>query len=331
MSMSVIRSTAVLAWRHGGPDVLELTEIDVPAPGPGEIRIVQQGIGLNFADIYQRRGAHGPHQTTAFPVILGSEGAGIVQTVGEGVTDFAVGDAVAYLMPGAYARVRNLPAARALKLPDGLSIEQAAGTLLRGMTAEYLLHRLYAVKPGDRILVHAAAGGMGQILSAWGRALGAEVIGTVGSPAKIAVARDAGCHHVIDYRSEDFAARVLELTGGEGVHVVYDAVGRDVFLPSLACLRVRGMAINYGTASGDVEAFDLQLLHAKSLSVCRPTLRSFTVTTAELRQSAETYAAAVRRGDVRATITRRYPLTEIARAHADLEGRATAGAVVLIP
>lgn len=329
--MTSIKSPAVLAWRHGGPEVLELSEIDVAPPGPGEIRIVQQGIGLNFADIYQRKGAHGPAQTATFPVILGSEGAGIVEAVGEGVSDFAVGDAVAYLMPGAYARVRNLPAARALKVPEGLSIEQAASTLLRGMTAEYLLHRLYQVKPGDRILVHAAAGGMGQILSAWGRALGAEVIGTVGSEAKMAVAREAGCHHVINYRAEDFARRVLDLTGGEGVHVVYDAVGKDAFLPSLACLRVRGMAINYGTASGDVEAFDLQILHSKSLSVCRPTLRSFTITTAELRQSADTYAAAVRRGDVRATVTRRYALADIARAHADLEGRATAGAVVLIP
>lgn len=329
--MTSIKSPAVLAYRHGGPEVLELAEIDVAPPGSGEIRIVQQGIGLNFADIYQRKGAHGPGQTATFPVILGSEGAGIVEAVGAGVTEFAVGDAVAYLMPGAYARIRNLPAARALKLPDGLSIEQAAGTLLRGMTAEYLLHRLYAVKPGDRILVHAAAGGMGQILSAWGRALGAEVIGTVGSEPKMAVARDAGCHHVINYRSGNFAKAVLDLTGGEGVHVVYDAVGKDAFLPSLACLRVRGMAINYGTASGDVEAFDLQILHAKSLSVCRPTLRSFTITTAELRQSAETYAAAVRRGDVRATIFRRYPLAAVAQAHADLEGRATAGAVVLVP
>ncbi len=329
--MTTIKSPAVLAWQHGGPEVLELAEIDVPPPGPGEIRIVQHGIGVNYADIYQRKGAHGPNQTATFPVILGSEGAGIVEAVGEGVNDFAAGDAVAYLMPGAYARVRNLPAARALKLPDGLSLEQAAGTLLRGMTAEYLLHRLYQVKPGDRILVHAAAGGMGQILSAWGRALGAEVIGTVGSEAKMAIARACGCHHVVNYRTEDFAARVLDLTGGDGVHVVYDAVGRDVFLPSLACLRVRGMAINFGTASGDVEAFNLQTLHAKSLTVCRPTLRSFTITSEELRQSAQTYAAAVRRGDVGATIGHRYALADIRQAHADLEGRATAGAIVLIP
>lgn len=324
-------SQAVLAWCHGGPEVLELSEIDVPPPGPGEIRIVQQAIGVNYADIYQRKGAHGPNQTATFPVILGSEGAGIVEAVGADVIDFAVGDAVAYLMPGAYARVRNLPAGRALKLPDGLSIEQAGGTLLRGMTAEYLLHRLYQVRPGDRILVHAAAGGMGQILTAWGRALGAVVIGTVGSEIKASIARDCGCHHVINYRTEDFARRVLELTGGEGVHVVYDAIGKDVFVPSLACLRVRGLAVNFGTASGDVEAFDLQILHPKSLSVCRPTLRSFTITTEELRQSAATYAAAVRRGDVPATISHHYALADIVQAHIDLESRSTAGAIVVTP
>ncbi|MFC3678441.1 quinone oxidoreductase family protein [Ferrovibrio xuzhouensis] len=308
-----------------------MENIDIQEPGPGELRIVQEAIGLNYADIYQRQGAHGPTQTDSFPVILGSQGAGIVESIGPGVSGFSVGQAVTYLMPGAYTTIRNVPAARALPIPDGLNVEQAAGTLLRGMTAEYLLHRLYKVQAGDKILVHAAAGGMGLILSAWGRALGAEVIGTVGSDEKVRVAQDAGCHHVINYRAERFEERVLDLTAGEGVHVVYDAVGKDVFLPSLKCLRVRGMAINYGTASGDVEAFNLQILHAKSHSICRPTLRSFTITTEELRTSAETYAAAVRRGDVKADINRRYKLADVRQAHIDLESRKTVGAAVLLP
>lgn len=317
--------------RPGGPEVLQLAQIEVPDPGPGELRVVQQAIGLNYADIYQRQGAHGPHRTEAYPVVLGSQGAGVVEAVGPGVDDFRVGDTVTYLHPGAYARVRLVPAARALHLPDGLDMDTAAGTLLRGMTAEYLLHRLFPVQPGQWLLVHAAAGGMGQILAAWGRSLGATVIGTVGSADKRAVALQAGCHHVVDYRADNFVAAVNDLTGGQGVHVVYDAVGHDVFLPSLDCLRPRGMAINYGTASGDVQAFELQRLHAKSLVVCRPTLRSYTATTDELRQSAATFAAAVRAGHVTARVDRRYALADVARAHADLQGRRTTGAAILVP
>ncbi|CAN5747480.1 quinone oxidoreductase [soil metagenome] len=326
-----MQTQAIVAHRHGGPEVLQFENITVPAPGPGELRITQSAIGLNFADIYQRQGAAGPHSTAQFPVVLGAQGAGVVQAIGDGVTGFDIGQSVAYVHPGAYAAVRLVPAARVLPLPEGLTLETAAATLLRGMTAEYLLHRLYAVQPGDVILVHAAAGGMGQILSAWGRALGAIVIGTVGSQAKRAIALAHGCHHVINYREQDFAAQVNELTQGNGVAVVYDAVGRDVFLPSLDCLRVRGMAINFGTASGDVQAFDLQRLHARSHTVCRPTLRSFIATTQELHQSAATFAAAVRRGDVQARVDRRYPLREAARAHAELESRSTTGAAILVP
>lgn len=329
--MALLPTTAIHIHRHGGPEVLQAVRVDVPDPGPGELRLVQQAIGLNYADIYQRQGAHGPHQTTAFPAVPGSQGAGVVESVGAGVQGFAVGDAVTYLHPGAYAGARLVPAARALPIPEGLTLDTAAGLLLRGMTAEYLLHRLYTVRPGDVLLVHAAAGGMGQILAAWGRALGATVIGTVGSTSKCDVARAAGCHHVIDLGQTDLVAAVARLTDGQGVHVVYDAVGRDVFVPSLDCLRVRGMAINYGTASGDVQAFDLQRLHARSLTVCRPTLRSFTATTAELRQSADTFAAAVRRGDVPAGIQRRYALADVQQAHADLEGRRTTGAALLVP
>jgi len=329
--MSILLTPAVIIHRHGGPEVLEFSEVEVPDPGPGELRIVQSAIGLNFADVYQRAGAAGPHNTSHFPVVLGSQGAGIVESIGPGVSGFVVGQPVAYVHPGAYAGARLVPAQRTLPLPDGLTLETAAATLLRGMTAEYLLHRLFTVKPGDVILVHAAAGGMGQILSAWGRALGATVIGTVGSPAKRAIALAHGCHHVIDYRHENFVARVNELTADEGVAVVYDAVGRDVFLASLDCLQVRGMAINFGTASGNVEAFDLQRLHAKSHSVCRPTLRSFIATPEDLRLSAGRFSEAVQRGDVKAGVDRRYALRDTATAHAELESRQTTGAAILVP
>lgn len=329
--MSTLLSPVVIIRHHGGPEVLEFSEMEVLDPGPGELRIVQSAVGLNFADVYQRQGAAGPHSTTHFPVVLGSQGAGLVESIGPGVTGFKIGQPVAYVHPGAYAGTRLVPAERTLPLPDGLTLETAAATLLRGMTAEYLLHRLFAVKAGDAILVHAAAGGMGQILSAWGRALGATVIGTVGSPAKREIALAHGCHHVIDYRLEDFVARVNNLTAGVGVAVVYDAVGRDVFLPSLDCLQVRGMAINFGTASGNVEAFDLQRLHAKSHSICRPTLRSFISTPEELCLSAGRFAAAVQRGDVEANVDRRYALRDTAIAHAELESRQTTGAAILIP
>jgi len=329
--MTTLPSHAMIIRRHGGPEVLEWTAVDVPAPGPGEVRIVQHAIGLNFADIYLRKGGHGPHGAIALPVVPGSQGAGIVESVGPGVTGLAPGDSVAYMHPGAYALVRLVPADRVIALPHGLTLETAAGTLLRGMTAEYLLHRLYRVRPGQFVLVHAAAGGMGQILSAWARSLGAHVIGTVGSDAKRDIAAAHGCHDVINYSSEDFVHAVGRITAGAGVSVVYDAVGRDVFLRSLDCLAVRGMAINYGTASGDVESFDLQHLHARSLTVCRPTLRSFVGTRRELLASARKYGQAVQSGKVRASVMHRYPLIDAARGHADLEGRRTAGATVLLP
>lgn len=324
-------SPSIHFHRHGEADVLEAVQVDVPPPAAGEVQIRQTAIGLNFADIYQRRGGHGPHAATPFPVTPGAQGAGVVVAVGAGVTGYAPGQPVAYLHPGACQVTRNVPTHRVVALPGWISEEIAGANLLRGLTAEYLLRRLYAVKPGDAVLVHAAAGGMGLILAQWARALGATVIGTVGSAAKAEVALAHGCHHVIDYRREDFVARTLEFTGGVGVGVVYDAVGKDVFLPSLQCLSPRGLAVNYGTASGDVEAFDLQLLHARSLSVCRPTLRSFVADPAELRASAEAFFHAVRDGHVRLGIGQRYPLAEVRRAHRDLESRATTGAPVLIP
>ncbi|MGH1359775.1 MAG: quinone oxidoreductase family protein [Burkholderiaceae bacterium] len=326
-----MQSTAIQFSRNGDPDVLEVVTVDVPALAPGEVRIRQTAIGLNFADIYQRKGAHGPQAPTPFPITPGSQGAGVIEAVGADVEGFAVGQSVAYFLPGAYQTVRNVPAVRVLKLPDGVSQELAGANLLRGLTAEYLLRRLYVVQPGDTVLVHAAAGGMGVILTQWARALGATVIGTVGSAEKVDVARANGCHHVIDYRAEDFVARTLEFTSGEGVAVVYDAVGKDVFVASLQCLQVLGMAINYGTASGDVEGFDLNLLHAKSLRVCRPTLRSFIADPADLRQSADRFFEALNRGHVSLAVGQRFALTDARGAHRALEGRLTTGAPVLIP
>lgn len=326
-----MQSPSIHIRRHGGPEVLEPAVVDVPAPATDEVQIRQTAIGVNFADIYQRRGSHGPHTVAPWPVTLGAQGAGVVLAVGAGVTHVQAGQPVAYLQPGAYQVTRNVPADRVIALPPGISEEAAGANLLRGLTAEYLLRRLYVVQPGQTVLVHAAAGGMGLILSQWARALGATVIGTVGSVQKAAVARAHGCHHVIDYRREDFVAQTLALTGGEGVHVVYDAVGKDVFVPSLACLRARGMAINYGTASGDVQGFDLQLLHAKSLSVCRPTLRTFVADPGELRQAAQALFDVVLRGDVRLEVHHRYPLADVQRAHHELESRITSGSPVLIP
>ena len=326
-----MRSATVRIHAHGEADVLQLEEVDVPDPGPGEVRIRQTAIGLNFADIYQRRGAHGPHSAAPFPLTLGAQGAGVIDAVDDGVTALAVGQSVAYFHPGAYQAVRNVPAARVIALPEGISEEIAGATLLRGLTAEYLVRRLFVVKPGDAVLVHAAAGGMGVILSQWARALGATVIGTVGSEAKMSIATAHGCHHVIDYRREDFVARTLEVTGGQGVAVVYDAVGKDVFVPSLDCLRPLGMAINYGTASGDVEGFDLQRLHAKSLSVSRPTLRTFIAGPGDLQRGAAALFDVARSGQVRLEVNRRYPLAEVRRAHEELESRSTTGAAVLVP
>lgn len=329
MSMSTTR--AVLIHQHGGPEVLQEEEIPLAAPRAGELLLRQTAIGLNFAEVYQRKGEAGPHRDSKFPIILGSQGAGVVEAVGEGVTDFAIGEHIACLHPGAYCERRVIPAARAVKLPPTMNDATAAALLLRGMTAEYLLHRLYRVESGDTILVHAAAGGMGVLLSQWARALGARVIGTAGGPAKCAYAMAHGCHAVIDYRSEDFVERVAELTEGAGVHVVYDAVGRDVFVRSLECLRPMGWAISYGAASGPVQAFDLQLLHHKSLIVSRPTLRTYTATSEMLRASATAFFEAIANGWVVPEISRRYPFAHVREAHADLEGRQTVGSPVLIP
>lgn len=326
-----MKTAAIHIHRHGGPEVLEVATVPLDAPGPGQVRVHQSAVGLNYADVYERAGRHGPQRARPFPITLGSLGAGTVVAVGDGVDRVAPGQAVACLAPGAYQVERNVPATSVLPLPAHVAPDVAAATLLRGLTADYLVNRLYVVRPGDTVLVHAAAGGMGSLVAPWARALGATVIGVVGSGAKVQAARDHGCHHVIDGSDEDFVARTLDLTDGRGVGVVYDAVGRDVFLPSLDCLRPMGMLISYGTASGDVEAFDLQRLHAKSLIVCRPTLRTFIADPRDLRQSAARVFDAAARGDVHLAVGARYPFADVRRAHEDLEGRRTTGSPVLIP
>lgn len=326
-----MQTKVVLIRRHGGADVLEYVSQEVGEPQAGQVRVRQSAIGLNYADIYQRQGEAGPHKTGTLPVVLGSQGAGVIEALGPGVSGLAVGDEVAYIHPGAYAQHVLVPADRVLPIGPVLTADLAAAFLLRGLTAEYLLHRLYAVQPGDPILVHAAAGGMGEVLCQWARNLGARVIGTVGSPGKTAVAQRHGCHEVLSSRDPDMAAKVLELTDGKGVKVVYDAVGKDVFLPSLDCLAPRGIAINFGTASGNVQAFDLQLLHAKSLSVCRPTLRTFIERREDLLAAAGRFTDAVAAGAIRLAVDRVYPLEEVRRAHIELESRNTVGAAVLRP
>lgn len=326
-----MQTKVVLIRRHGGADVLEYVSQEVGEPQAGQVRVRQSAIGLNYADIYQRQGEAGPHKTGTLPVVLGSQGAGVIEALGPGVSGLAVGDEVAYIHPGAYAQHVLVPADRVLPIGPVLTADLAAAFLLRGLTAEYLLHRLYAVQPGDPILVHAAAGGMGEVLCQWARNLGARVIGTVGSPGKTAVAQRHGCHEVLSSRDPDMAAKVLELTDGKGVKVVYDAVGKDVFLPSLDCLAPRGIAINFGTASGNVQAFDLQLLHAKSLSVCRPTLRTFIERREDLLAAAGRFTDAVAAGAIRLAVDRVYPLEEVRRAHIELESRDTVGAAVLRP
>jgi NADPH2:quinone reductase len=326
-----MKTDVVRIHRHGGPEVLQYEQVELSPPGASEVQIRQTAIGLNFADTYQREGEAGPHDGAAMPIILGGQGAGVVETVGAGVRDFEPGDMVAYIYPGAYAARRNVPVDRLLHLPVGISDHVAAATLLRGLTAEYLLRRLSKVKAGDTVLVHAAAGGMGLILGQWAHALGARVIGTVGADSKVAIARAHGCDEVIVYTSEDFAARTMELTNGTGVDVVYDGVGKAAFLKSLDCVRPMGMVISYGTASGNVGTFDLQLLHRKSIIVTRPTLRTWIAKRSDYEVAASAFFEAVTSGMVRAEVNRSYPLRDIRRAHEELQGRGTVGPAILIP
>jgi len=323
-------ATAIRFAKTGGPEVLELQEVQVGDPGPGQIRIRHHAIGLNYLDTYQRSGLY----KLELPSGLGSEAAGVVEAVGSGVADLRPGDRVAYggAPLGAYSDVRLMPAERVVKLPDGIGFEQAAAMMLKGMTAEYLLRRTYQVKAGQTILVQAAAGGVGLILCQWAKALGVTVIGTAGSDEKAALARAHGCEHTVVYTRENFTARVREITGGKGVPVVYDSVGKDTFMGSLDCLEPFGMLVVFGASSGPVPPFDINLLQTKgSLFLTRPTLNTYNAKREALVASANALFDVVLAGKVRIEINQRYALKDAAQAHRDLEARKTTGSTLLIP
>ena len=322
---------AIRIHEHGGPEVLRWEEVEVGEPGPGQLRVRHGAVGLNYIDVYHRTGLY---PLPSLPWTLGMEGAGRVEAVGEGVTEFKPGDRIAYASPpvGAYAEVRLMPADRVVALPDAIDDRTAAAMMLQGMTAQYLLRRTYRVQPGDAILLHAAAGGVGLIASQWARHLGATVIGTVGSEEKAELARAHGCHHAILYNRENFVERVREITGGQGVAVVYDSVGKDTFMGSLDCLRPLGMMVSFGNASGPVPPFEPGILAAKgSLFFTRPTLMTYTAKRADLLASAAELFEVVASGAVRIEVRQTYPLAETARAHRDLEARKTTGSTVLLP
>jgi NADPH2:quinone reductase len=319
---------AIQFARTGGPEVLEAVALDVPSPAAGQVLIRHHAVGLNYIDTYHRSGLY----PLKLPTVLGLEAAGVVEAIGEGVTRFQIGDRVAYNgTMGAYAEAAVVPADRAVKVPEGVSLETAAAVLLKGMTAEFLVRRCFHVKPGDLVLVHAAAGGVGQILVQWCKTLGATVIATVGSEAKAAIARDLGADQVIDYSHEDVAARVGEITGGQGVAVVYDGVGKDTWSASLKSLARRGVMVTFGNASGPVPPFAPLELGPKSLFVTRPKLFDYIVTTQELDDSADALFGVLASGAVKIDVGQTFPLADARAAHEALEGRRTTGATLLIP
>jgi len=320
---------AVRFHKQGGPEVLQLDEIPVGEPGAGQVRIRHTAIGVNFLDTYQRSGLY-PMQV---PQVAGNEGAGVVEALGSGVTDLKVGDRVAYTgLVGAYCDQRVVPAERMVKLPQGVSDEQAASMMLKGLTVHYLIFTTYKVQKGETVLWHAAAGGVGLIACQWLKALGASVIGTAGSDEKCALAKAHGAEHVINYSRESFVERVKSITGGKGVPVVYDAVGKSTWEGSLDCLRPRGMMVSFGNASGAVPPVNLGVLSAKgSLYVTRPTLVTHIASRADLLERSKALFEAVTSGKVRIETTKRYKLAEAQAAHRDLEGRKTTGSVVLVP
>jgi len=324
-------SKAIRIHETGGPEVLKWEDVDPGRPQAGEALVRHEAVGLNFIDVYHRTGLY---PLPALPAVLGLEGAGIVEEIGEGVSEVAAGDRVAYAAPppGAYAEVRRIPAHRLIKLPAAISTRLAAAMMLQGMTARYLLRGCYNVRQGDTVLIHAAAGGVGSIACQWAKLLGATVIGTVGSPEKSAMARAHGCDYPILYNNEDFVARTREITGGCGVDVVYDSVGRATFMKSLDCLRPMGMMVSFGQSSGSVPAFDPGILSAKgSLFITRPTLMTYTAKREDLLEHARDLFEVVESGAVKIEIKQAYPLSEAARAHRDLEARKTIGSTVLIP
>jgi NADPH:quinone reductase len=324
---------AVQIAAYGGPEVMQFVDLPVGNPEPGEIRIRHQACGLNFIDVYQRTGLY----PNPLPLTLGMEGAGIVEAVGEGVTHLKAGDRAAYAStpPGSYSEVRVMPAKTVVKLPDGIAFDTAAGMMLKGLTAQYLLKRtrpVEALEPGDFVLFHAAAGGVGLIACQWAKALGLQLIGTAGSAAKCQLALEHGAAYAIDYSKEDFVARVKEITGGRGLKVVYDSVGKDTWEGSLSCLRPFGLMASFGNASGPVPPFAPGILGAKgSLYVTRQTLFTHIATRETAQSMADDLFGVVSSGAVKIRIDQRFPLAEVAQAHRDLEARKTTGSTVLIP
>ena len=322
---------AIRIDQNGGPEQLKLVVVTVGDPGPGEVRIRHHAVGLNFIDVYQRSGLY----QLPMPLTLGMEGAGIVEAVGEGVTHLKAGDRAAYASnpPGSYSEVRVMPAKCVCRLPDAISFETGAAMMLKGLTAQYLLRRTLPVqglREGDFVLFHAAAGGVGLIACQWAKALGLQLIGTAGSDAKCALAREHGAAHVINYSTEDFAARVKDITGGRGVKVVYDSVGKDTWDKSLDCLQPFGLMASFGNASGPVPPFAPGILGAKgSLYVTRQTLFTHIATREATQEMADELFAVVESGKVRIRIDQRYPLAEVQQAHRDLEARKTTGSTIL--
>ena len=322
---------AVRVHKHGGPEVLTLDDVQIPAPGPGQIKIKQHAVGVNFIDAYFRMGMY--PSPVGMPFIAGNESAGEVIAVGSGVSDLKVGDRVAYVGPlGGYAGERTFAADRAVKLPNNITYEQAAGMMLKGMTAQYLLNRTFKVGKGTTCLIHAAAGGVGLIAVQWAKHLGATVIGTVGSKDKADLAKKSGADHTILYRDEDFVARVKDITGGKLCDVVYDGIGKTTFPASLDCLRPLGYFVSFGSASGQIDAFNVNLLQAKgSLFATRPTLNHYAAKREDLVSMAADLFKVVGSGAVKIPVNYKYPLKDAAKAHKDMEGRATTGSIVLVP
>jgi NADPH:quinone reductase len=324
------KTHAIRMQSKGGPEVLRWEEVDLPDPGPGEVRIRYAAVGVNYIDTYHRTGLY----PIAWPSGIGLEGAGVVEAVGPGVTLFKPGDRGAHGTGplGAYAERRNFPAEKLLKLPDGIDDRTAAAMMLQGMTVEYLVRRTFPVKAGQTVLLHAAAGGVGSIAVQWLKHIGATIIGTAGGADKVAKAKALGAHHVIDYRKENFVERVKEITGGKGVAVVYDGVGKDTFMGSLDCLQPRGMLVAFGNASGPAAPIDPLVLSQKgSLFLTRPTLMTYTATRPDLEESANALFDVVTKGAVKIQVGHTYPLKDAAQAHRDLESRNTTGSIVLLP
>jgi NADPH2:quinone reductase len=322
---------AVRVHKVGGPEVLTYEEIELPAPAQGQVRVKQHASGVNFIDTYFRMGMY--PSPVGLPFVAGNEAAGEVTAVGPGVSDLKVGDRVAYVVAlGGYASERNVPADRAIKLPANITYEQAAAMMLKGMTAEYLLRRTFKVEKGMTVFVHAAAGGVGLILCQWANYLGATVIGTVGSKDKAEIAKKNGCHHTILYRDEDFVAKTKEFTGGKMCEVIYDGIGKTTFPASLDCLKPLGYFVSYGSSSGQIDAFSINILQTKgSLFATRPTLNTYAAKREDLLSIANALFDVVGKGAVKIPINQKYPLKDAAKAHKDLEGRATTGSSILVP